>query len=97
MQTRTPSGPLHLKERQVLDIHDGEGLVVKCLRGVLWITQADDTDDIIVRAGETFVLDREGLALISAPVGPADLVIQDGSDHAYLIGRDHALPRLRAA
>ena len=89
--------PIHLKSREVLDIHDGKGLAVECLRGVLWITQSDDTDDIIVRGGETFVLDRDGLALISAPTGPADLVIQDGSDHAYLIGRDHALPRLRAA
>ena len=89
--------PIHLKSREVLDIHDGKGLAVECLRGVLWITQSDDTDDIIVRGGEAFVLDRDGLALISAPVGPADLVIQDGSDHAYLIGRDHALPRLRAA
>ena len=89
--------PIHLKSREVLDIHDGGGLAVKCLRGVLWITQSDDTDDIIVRGGEAFVLDRDGLALISAPTGPADLVIQDGSDHAYLIGRDHALPRLRAA
>ena len=89
--------PIHLKSREILDIHDGEGLAVKCLRGVLWITQSDDTDDIIVRGGETFVLDRDGLALISAPTGPADLVIQDGLDRAHLIGRDHALARLRAA
>ena len=89
--------PIHLKSREILDIHDGEGLAVKCLRGVLWITQSDDTDDIIVRGGETFVLDRDGLALISAPTGPADLVIQDGLDCAHLIGRDHASARLRAA
>ena len=89
--------PIHLKSREILDIHDGEGLAVNCLRGVLWITQSDDTDDIIVRGGETFVLDRDGLALISAPSGPADLVIQDGSDRAHLIGRDHASSRLLAA
>jgi hypothetical protein len=89
--------PIHLKSREVLDIHDGEGLAVKCLRGVLWITQSGDTDDIIVRGGETFVLDRDGLALISAPTGPADLVIQDGLDRAHVIDRGHALPRLRAA
>ena len=89
--------PIHLKSREVLDIHDGEGLAVKCLRGVLWITQSGDTDDIIVRGGETFVLDRDGLALISAPTGPADLVIQHGLDRAQLIDHDHALSRLRAA
>jgi hypothetical protein len=74
-------GPLaetqrHLRARQVLDIRDGQGLCVKSLRGVLWITQANDTDDIIVHDGQSFVLNRAGLALISAPIGPADIIIQ---------------------
>jgi hypothetical protein len=68
--------PHHLGAREVLDIRNGQGLRVSCLHGVLWITQSNDTDDIVVRDGQSFVLDRPGLALISAPVGPADLVIQ---------------------
>jgi len=75
------SGPLtatlqHLKAREVLDIRDGQGLCVKSIRGVLWITQSNDNEDIVVPDGQTFVLDRPGLALISAPIGPADIVIQ---------------------
>jgi hypothetical protein len=62
--------------QEILDIRDGEGLVVSCLRGVLWITQSEDTDDIIVRPGESFVLDRHGLAIVSAPAGPADLTVR---------------------
>jgi hypothetical protein len=68
--------PCHLKAREVLDIRDGQGLRVKSLRGVLWITQSNDSEDIVVRAGQAFVLDRPGLALISAPIGPADIIIQ---------------------
>jgi hypothetical protein len=81
----------------VLQIHDGAGLAVKCVRGALWITQSNDTDDIIVRAGETFVLDRGGLALISAPIGPADLVVQAGQARARWARREHAILSRRAA
>lgn len=91
------ANPVHLKPREVLDIHDGEGLMVKCLRGVLWITQSNDTDDIVVGAGETFVLDRGGLALISAPLGPADVAVSGKSGHARKSTGERAMPGSRAA
>lgn len=97
MSTRPTPGPRHLDAREVLHIHDGAGLAVKCVRGVLWITQSNDTDDIIVRAGETFVLDRDGLALISAPLAPADLVVQAGRDRARWARRERAIASRRAA
>ena len=59
----------------LLDIQDGEGLAVRCLDGVVWITQSDDTRDIIVEAGRFFVLDSPGLALVTAPIGPASIII----------------------
>jgi hypothetical protein len=90
MSTQPGAAPLYLKARDILDIHNGEGLVVKCLRGVLWITQSNDTDDIVIRAGQSFVLDRPGLALVSAPVGPADVVVQAAADRAHPIGQGRA-------
>jgi hypothetical protein len=66
----------HLSAREVLDIRDGQGIRVKCVSGALWITQSNDSNDIIVGRGESFVLDRPGLALINALIGPADVVIQ---------------------
>ena len=86
------TGPLHLKPRQILDIRDGEGFLVTCVRGVLWITQSNDTDDIVVGTGESFVLDRPGLAIVSAPIGPADLTVQAESGRAWerAIVRSHA-------
>ena len=52
MSNRLSPSPLHLKAREILDIRDGEGLVVTSMRGVLWITQSNDTDDIVLGAGE---------------------------------------------
>ena len=65
-----------LDAREVLDIRDGHGMRAKCVRGALWIRQSNDTNDIIVGRSESFVLDRPGLALINAVIGPADVVIQ---------------------
>jgi hypothetical protein len=42
------------------------GLVVRVREGALWITQAGDADDHLVRAGERFVADRSGRLVISA-------------------------------
>lgn len=42
------------------------GLVVRVRKGTLWITQARDPFDHVVRAGESFVADRTGRLVISA-------------------------------
>jgi hypothetical protein len=70
--------PVHLQPRELLPIEDGAGLEVKCLRGNLWITQAGDAEDNIVHGGESFVLDRSGLSLVTALLGPALLIVQPG-------------------
>ena len=72
---KMPDIALHLARREIVNIHDGAGLLVRCVRGVLWITQADDSDDIVIEDGQCFVLDRPGLTLVSALDGPADMVI----------------------
>ena len=93
MSNRLSAGTLHLKARELLDIRDGEGLLVTCVHGVLWITQSDDTDDIVLDGGESFVLDRPGLAIVSAPIGPADLIVQPQSHSA----QEQACVRAKAA
>jgi hypothetical protein len=73
-----PFGELrvHLNERDVVDIYDGEGLTVRCLDGNLWITQADQAEDVVLATGQSFVLNKPGLTLVGAPVGPAMAAIQ---------------------
>ena len=90
MSTQPGAARHHLKAHEVLHIHDGEGLEVKCLDGVLWITQSNDTDDIVIHAGQSFILDRPGLALVSAPIGPADVVVQAAANHAGSIAEGRA-------
>jgi hypothetical protein len=90
--------PRRLRAREVLDIRNGRGLVVRCLAGALWITQDGDTDDVVLKAGQCFVLDRSGLALVSAPVDPATVVIEQPSRGAPCTGQRFPAPgRLRPA
>lgn len=73
--------PIELNARQVHRIDNGRGVGITCLRGTVWITQDRDLRDIVLTPGQSFVLDRNGLALVFAfkdaaihvgqPVSPA--------------------------
>jgi hypothetical protein len=98
MTPRPSTTLLQLRTREVLDIRDGQGLAVRCVGGALWITQDGDTDDIVVKAGQCFVLDRPGLALVSAPVGPATVIVEKATRGAPCAGQRFPAPgRLRHA
>jgi Protein of unknown function (DUF2917) len=60
---------------RLLGIDHGEGSRVSCVEGALWITQSNDPRDIILHGGESFVLDRPGLALVCASAGPAVVAV----------------------
>jgi hypothetical protein len=46
---------------------------VEC--GTLWITQEDDPSDVVLERGESFQLDRDGLALLLACGGAPQTLI----------------------
>jgi hypothetical protein len=66
---------VRLKAGELLDINDGEGFAIECLEGAVWITQSNDPRDIVLRSGESFVLDKPGLALVCAADGPATVAV----------------------
>src|SRR5712691_6549099 len=67
---------VRLNTGELLDINDGEGFTVECLEGAIWITQSNDPRDVVVNAGQSFVLDRPGLALVCAAAGPAVVAVE---------------------
>jgi Protein of unknown function (DUF2917) len=76
MKTHFAIRPLRLNTGELFAISDGEGFTVTCLDGSVWITQSDDGRDIALIAGQAFVLDQPGLALVCAAAGPATLAIE---------------------
>ena len=98
MNHRLGSLPIRLRTREVLDINDGQGLTVTCLDGALWVTQADDPKDVVLEAGQSFVLTKPGLTLVSAPSDPSTVLI-GAAKHAVQKTRAHSARagQLRAA
>ena len=66
MRIDLKNAELELGRRETLRVRDASGAVVTCVRGGLWITQNGDTRDIMLAPGESFRLDRAGLALVHA-------------------------------
>jgi hypothetical protein len=76
MKTRFSIRPLRLNTGELFGVSDGEGFTVTCIEGSVWITQSDDGRDVVLIAGQAFVLDQPGLALVCAAAGPATLAIE---------------------
>ena len=61
--SRTPRA---LRARATLPLKDQQGQRIACLEGQVWITQQHDLRDVVLEAGECFVVDRQGLTLVFA-------------------------------
>ena len=76
-----------LQEQQLMRVRDGKGAQVRVLAGAVWVTQDYDSRDVVLKAGEAFVLDRNGTAVLH-PLGrgPVRLALGDvcaQERHAY--------------
>jgi uncharacterized protein (AIM24 family) len=55
-----------LRPNRMLRLRDGRNLVVGVDTGTVWLTQDGDVRDIILRAGDSFRVDRDGTVLLQA-------------------------------
>ena len=67
---------LGLERRQNMSLVQAVGTRITCVSGCLWLTQHRDARDIVLAAGESFVLDRPGVAVIEA-IRPSTLAIRE--------------------
>ena len=66
MDIRIDDSCFDLRKAQILRLHDASGAAIVCLQGELWLTQDGDFRDIVLAAGDSFVLDRAGVTLVTA-------------------------------
>src|SRR5512134_3067628 len=59
METTIPNG-------RTVRIQDGKGLDLQVVTGCLWVTYEHHTEDMVVDAGHTLRVSRDGLTLIHA-------------------------------
>jgi len=66
---------LALRPRDTLTLDAARGALVRCLDGLVWITQDGDRADHIVAAGDSFRVDRDGPVIVQA-TRPARVAIE---------------------
>ena len=57
---------IELNNRETLSLPDVRGATLRVARGTVWITQQDDTQDIVLRTGDTWTVEHDGLTLLEA-------------------------------
>jgi hypothetical protein len=57
---------LELADGDLVEVHDGHGTTLRVTKGALWITQEHDRRDIVLRAGDVWTVERQGLTLLQA-------------------------------
>jgi hypothetical protein len=66
MNAQLPSLHVSLAAREPLSVREAKGTRVRVLEGMVWITEEGYPDDFFVSAGETFVVQGEGQAVLLA-------------------------------
>ena len=73
---KPPAQPeIGLARGNVLRVENARNMRVRVARGMLWITQEDDPSDVVLERGESFLLDRDGVALLHACGGAPQTLI----------------------
>lgn len=60
------SDAIHLNKHQHLHLNGACGWAVHAMAGTVWVTQDGNARDIVLEAGESFVLDRDRDTLLSS-------------------------------
>lgn len=61
-----PHGRLGIRRSSTLRLDDAQGSLIYVWHGTVWLTQERDSRDHLLRTGDSFQLDRAGMALISS-------------------------------
>lgn len=69
---------IDLQPGKALRMQDARGRRIAVLQGHVWLTQDGDPRDVVLSAGEEFILDRPGLAVLTALDGAARVAQSHG-------------------
>jgi hypothetical protein len=73
MQIELNAGAVRLAPNQTLRVLDGAGSTVCAVEGAVWITEENDSRDIVLEAGNCYQLRREGVAILNSLSGEASV------------------------
>jgi hypothetical protein len=86
MDTSLSRALTKLPQGAMLCVRNSRGKGVAVFQGHAWVTQEGDLRDVVLGAGESFVLDRPGVAIVHA-LGPASVLVFETNPGAALRAR----------
>ncbi len=66
MSSSNTAATVQLRNGQSLALPDIRGTALMVTKGTVWITQQDDTEDVILAKGDLWMVSRDGLTIIEA-------------------------------
>lgn len=64
MNSHRVSEEISLQPGHPIRLNDAAGTRVRCLRGTIWITVANEPDDVFLDSGQSYLISRNGLSLV---------------------------------
>lgn len=64
MNNHRVSEEICLQPGHPIRLNDAAGTRVRCLQGTIWITVANEPDDVFLGSGESYLISRNGLSLV---------------------------------
>ncbi|HEU5478563.1 MAG TPA: DUF2917 domain-containing protein [Candidatus Tumulicola sp.] len=55
-----------LAPREVVTLPDARGAVMRVMQGTLWVTQHGSAQDVVLRGGDNWVVERNGATVVEA-------------------------------
>ena len=77
MNSASSTRLIELSPGAFVRLRNAKGRCVEVVSGTVWITQENDTRDVVLEARGRFGLDRDGIALVGALGGPAVLAADE--------------------
>jgi hypothetical protein len=57
---------IDMEPRETVTLPDVRGATLRVAQGTVWITQERDPQDVVLRAGDAWVVERDGLTVLEA-------------------------------
>ncbi|HLX28983.1 MAG TPA: DUF2917 domain-containing protein [Casimicrobiaceae bacterium] len=80
---------ISLANREAITLPDVRGATLRVTRGTLWLTEEHDHHDIVLRAGDNFVVEFDGDTVVEAQNDAVFCVVGNGTRALKLPQRAH--------
>jgi len=71
---------LKLSHGDLVELNDSRGTTLRVTQGTVWLTQEHDTQDVVLRTGDVWTIERQGLTLVEAQGSALVCVVGMGSE-----------------